>query len=229
MGDIHGMYDELMLLINSSGFDPAVDTLVALGDYIDRGNDSRKVIEFFMDLKAHHGSNVTLLKGNHEDMCVKARRGSAISTMAASLEWMNNGGDTTLQSFGVRIPGKVLSFLKQLPYYAETEQYIFVHAGVDPFLPLAEMKPDDLMWSSSHLPHCSGKMVIVGHAIRDVVTYVPWANTLYIDTGACNATIGRNGRLSMVDLTNNVVHFVTTGGSNPGTYAAEELHFSQQQ
>jgi serine/threonine protein phosphatase 1 len=158
IGDIHGMYDELMLLLNSSGYDPDTDALVVLGDYIDRGPKSRSVIEFFMDLKARHGSRVTLLKGNHEDLCLKAHHGDERSRATAERLWMANMGDRTLSSFDNKIPDEVISFLKKMPVYAETEQFIFVHAGVHPSLPLSKMRPADLMWSSSNLSHFSGKI-----------------------------------------------------------------------
>ncbi|MBI5846634.1 MAG: serine/threonine protein phosphatase [Nitrospirae bacterium] len=223
MGDIHGMYDELMLLLNSSGYEPKTDELVVLGDYIDRGPQSRSVIEFFMDLKARHGSRVTLLMGNHEEMCLKAHKGNRDARIAAKFHWLANGGEATLQSFGGELPAGVISFMKKLLLYAETEQYIFVHAGADHSLPLSEADPEDLLWSSSPLPHYSGKMVIVGHAIRDEVSFHARSNTLYIDTGAFQSVWGRTGRLSMVDLVYRKVHWINTGGPDHGTYSVNEL------
>ncbi len=226
IGDIHGMYDELMLLLNSSGYDPETDALVVLGDYIDRGPQSRSVIEFFMDLKARHGSRVTLLRGNHEDLCLKAQSGNGAAGAMAMSNWISNSGDTTLKSFDGSIPAEVIAFMKKMRFYAETEQYIFVHAGVHPSLPLAKVNKIDLLWSSSNLPHYSGKMVIVGHAMRDEVSFDAKSNTLYIDTGAFRGVRGRTGRLSMVDLTNKKVHWVNTGGRNNGTYEARKLTFN---
>ena len=136
---------------------------------------------------------------------------------------MANKGDRTLNSFDHKIPDEVISFLKKMPVYAETEQFIFVHAGVHSSLPLSKMRPADLMWSSSISPHISGKMVVVGHVIRDEVTYYPRENTLYIDTGAFRGVQGSAGRLSMVDLTNSIVHWVNTGGHNAGTYETRKL------
>ena len=223
ISDIHGMYNELMLLLKASSYNPAEDRLAVLGDYIDRGYYSRNVIEFFMDLKGKHGPRVTLLKGNHEDLCLKAHFGDERNRQTAVRLWMANMGDRTLASFNNKIPDEVLSFLKKMRVYAETEQFIFVHAGVHPSLPLSKMRPADLMWSGSSAPHSSGKMVVVGHAIRDDVTYYPKENTLYIDTGAFQSVQGRTGKLSMVDLTNSVVHWVNTGGSNDGTYEVKGL------
>ena len=226
MSDIHGMYHELMTLLKSIAFDPQADTLVVLGDYIDRGNYSRSVIEFFMRLKSAYPSRVTLLKGNHEDLCLQAQQGDEVACATATLMWMANGGNTTLNSFSGTIPPDVVSFLEDMPSYAETEQYIFVHAGVHPSLPLKEMNPQHILWSSSHLPHCSGKMVIVGHVIRDEVTYSPKGNTLYIDTGAFRAISGASGKLSLVDLTNKKVHWVNAGGLSPGTYEVKDLYLA---
>lgn len=223
LGDIHGMYNELRLLLGAACYDPSADDLIVLGDYIDRGSHSRSVLEYLMELKARYPARVHLLKGNHEDMFLKTKQEDEVEGAAAILLWFANGGNATLASFDGIVPPEVISFIEAMPFYLETEQYIFVHAGVDPFLPLAEMKTEDLLWSSSHLPHCSGKLVVVGHAICDTVTYLPWAHTLYIDTGACKATMGGNGRLSLVDLTNNIVHWVNTGGFDPGIYTVNEL------
>ena len=226
LSDIHGMYHELVKLLSAACFDLHTDTMVVLGDYIDRGYYSRNVIELFMDLKTKDSARVTLLKGNHEDLCLKAHLGDERSRATAERLWMANMGDRTLASFDNKIPDDVILFLKKMRVYKETEKFIFVHAGVHPSLPLSKMRPVDLMWSSSNLPHISGKMIVVGHALRDEVTYYPRENTLYIDTGAFQGVQGRAGRLSMVDLTNSVVHWVNTGGRNGGTYETKELTFN---
>jgi len=103
------------------------DTLYLLGDYIDRGPDSKGVFDVIMDLQTK-GYQVHCLMGNHEDMLIRSFQ----SEMTAD-SWIMAGGDATLQSFGVEhwtdIPQKYIDFIKNLQYYFELDDYLLVHAG----------------------------------------------------------------------------------------------------
>ena len=211
ISDIHGMYREMVSLFSSVGFDPAKDTLTVLGDYIDRGDRSREVVEYFMDLKSRYGSSITLLLGNHEDLCLKAHRDEWGLGSRAGTIWLSNGGFETLKSYEGTIPPAALAFMESLLLFTETDKYIFVHAGVHPDLPPGECNPQDMLWSRSPKPHYSGKMIVSGHSVCDTVTYNGQANTLCIDTGACKGAIGGHGKLSLVDLTSGIYYWVETG------------------
>ena len=217
LSDVHGMYLSLVSLLKTVRYSPAEDELICLGDYIDRGPDSRRVVEFFQKLKKDNGERVKLLKGNHEDICVKAHNGGSINGVKAKIMWSYNGGDATLKSWGGTMPANVLRFIETLPLYHESNETIFVHGGVKPGLTLDKTDPYDLLWCRDPKPHFSGKLVVVGHSIQpDGVTFDAKANTLLVDTGACGVVFGVPGRLSLVDMTNNQVHYLRTNTGRIG-------------
>lgn len=204
-------------MLQAVRYEPSVDDLICLGDYIDRGPDSKQVVEFFMELKERHGPRVTLLKGNHEDMCLQAYKGGTINEHDAGSMWRLNGSEATLASWGGTVPREALRFMESLLPYHESKNMIFVHGGVVPELPLEKTDPEDLLWSRNAAPHYSGKIVVVGHTVQlEGVTFDAKTNTLSIDTGAFFATLGMPGRLSIVDLTNRMVHFIRTDTGKTG-------------
>jgi serine/threonine protein phosphatase 1 len=130
VGDIHGRLDRLDRVL---GRIPKGRPLVFLGDYIDRGPDSRGVVERLMQ-REEEGPCV-LLCGNHEDMLLDALSGAY---PGAEDDWLLNGGDATLRSYGATgvrhltelIPEAHVRFYRRLREHWETEQYVFVHAGI---------------------------------------------------------------------------------------------------
>lgn len=159
IGDIHGSLNELKTLhhrlIREADLVP-YDTLVFVGDYIDRGPDSRGVIEYLIDLSRHQ--NCVFLMGNHEDMLlwylnIQHSGVSRVSMQSAEYGayWLPNGGGTTLKSYGIDdvlefsrscenprermveiIGEKHIEFLKGLQYFYIEDSNLFVHAGVSP-------------------------------------------------------------------------------------------------
>ena len=147
--DVHGCVATLKLMVEQQIKPEKTDRVIFLGDYIDRGPDSKGVIDFIMQLQAE-GYNITALKGNHEDFCVKAweadkNRKSFIGARTKShlqQDWEALGGKKTLESFGAirpsEIPEKYIRWMESLEYFVETEKFIAVHAGLnfnldDPF------------------------------------------------------------------------------------------------
>ena len=169
IGDIHGCLDQLQRLMELVTINPERDTLVFIGDYIDRGPDSRGVVDYVLDLKERMGNTVCLL-GNHEHML----RDYLTDGPCGGL-YLSNGGDATFASYGIsaerddaatRIPESHLEFFRSLPTYYETEEYIFVHAGMKPGIPLEEQQNNDLLWirySFINSDHDFGKIVVFGH------------------------------------------------------------------
>lgn len=163
IGDIHGCSTALANLMDAIQPTP-LDTLVFLGDYIDRGPDSRGVIQQVIDLGER--CQVVPLLGNHEEMLLAVLEGKDNLRY-----WLKFGGQDTLDSYGAgadvkRIPPEHIEFIKRCGNYYETVSHIFVHAFYDPDLPLHQQKWDGLRWSSlpsNPKPHCSGKVVIIGH------------------------------------------------------------------
>ena len=148
--DIHGCSITLKALIEEQIKPSRQDTLYFLGDYIDRGPDSKGVIDQIIHLK-RDGYKVRTLKGNHEDFLVRTfdnesvRRNFLGITYQNKLqkEWFRYGGRETLKSFKVSdvhdIPEEYIQWIRELEYFIKLDHYILVHAGLnfgldDPFL-----------------------------------------------------------------------------------------------
>ena len=162
IGDIHGCQTALLTLLRAIDLRPS-DTLVTLGDYVDRGPDSAAVLETLSNLVSQ--CHLVPLIGNHEIMMVKA-----MESRRSHEFWVQSGGNATLASYGGRlanIPQHHLVFLNHCVRYFEADKNFFVHACFDPNLPLAEQPEELLFWT--HIfefppePHCSGKRAVVGH------------------------------------------------------------------
>ncbi len=188
VGDIHGMAGNLEKLLSRIPVDFERDLLVFLGDYIDRGPYSREVIELLLDI-SRKTDNVVFLKGNHEQMLMDFLNG------ADPVIYFWNGGRSTIESYGfeelpggrynVFIPEGHINFFSHLPVYLETENYIFVHAGLRPGVPLHNQTEEDLLWIRHEFIYSNedfGKKVIFGHT----PFYSPFVmdNKIGIDTGA---------------------------------------------
>ena len=147
--DIHGCAATLQMLLEQQIKPDKSDRLIFLGDYIDRGPDSKGVIDVIMKLQ-EEGYTVSPLKGNHEESCVKAwqadkerKRFLGMKTKTfQQKEWEAFGGKQTLQSFGVKwaseIPEKYIRWLDALEYFVADDKFVAVHAGLnftedDPF------------------------------------------------------------------------------------------------
>jgi serine/threonine protein phosphatase 1 len=164
IGDIHGCSAALDALLAVIRPRPD-DLIVTLGDYINRGPNSKGVIERLIDLS--HQCRLVPLLGNHEEMLFEALADSYPLHC-----FLGVGGDDTLDSYG---PGRKLSiipddhtkFLRSCLDYHETDSHIFVHASYEPYLPMDEQTALILRWeplrNAIPEPHASGKTVIAGH------------------------------------------------------------------
>lgn len=166
IGDIHGCLaalDALLEVIEPQGD----DQMIVLGDFVDRGPDSRGVIERLFELRSR--VRLLVLMGNHEEMLLLARDDEL--ELAA---WLEFGGAQTLASYGVShprdLPKEHVGFLRSNLDFVETERHLFVHANYLPDLPLEEQPADALRWESLWqrvpAPHASGKTAIVGHTAQ---------------------------------------------------------------
>ncbi len=205
IGDIHGCLDKVVRLIDKLNYDPAADRLIFLGDYIDRGPDSKGVIDLMLTLRRDNASNIFLM-GNHEDnflTYIQACRSPAGASYWLKEPFFAGGGIATLQSYCPHmrgpyeahlietVPPDHLSFLTELQLYWTDEEYIAVHAGVRPGIPLKQQYENDLLRIRApflHTPHGLGKCVVFGHTpfpdiLRD-------NDKVGIDTGACYERMG---------------------------------------
>lgn len=167
IADLHGRFDLLQAalsnIVQHAGARPF--KIVTLGDYVDRGPQSREVIAGLMSAQAA-GTNLICLKGNHEYIMQRALTwtwlASASRTRCLSW-WKHNGGDFTLASYGNKVPPDHLRWIKKLPTLHVDKYRIFVHAGVDANKPLDEQTDEFLLW------HRYPEGVDIGHGKRHVV------------------------------------------------------------
>jgi serine/threonine protein phosphatase 1 len=186
IGDIHGSYAQLQDLMQKIPIDFTNDTLVFIGDYIDRGPGSVEVVDYLIDLKKRV-PEIIFLKGNHEDMLLKYLDGTDRFT------YLLNGGQNTLDSYLNRadqsdsfpISAAHIDFFKSLRLYYETEEYIFVHAGLRPKVPLESQHAEDILWIRDKFINSKykfGKPVVFGHTPLEKPLVDN--NKIGIDTGA---------------------------------------------
>jgi serine/threonine protein phosphatase 1 len=162
IGDIHGCAQALEALLNAIDL-RSDDLLVTLGDYVDRGPDSKAVIDLLIGVQKK--CQLVPLLGNHELMLL-----SVVDEEADSTFWLTFGGRQTLNSYGgdlEHIPDEHLEFLRQCVPFHETEKFIFVHANYAAHSPLDAQPERLLFWEHLSVttppPHTSGKTVFVGH------------------------------------------------------------------
>ena len=180
IGDIHGEIKKLNSLLKKLNLTES-DTIVFLGDYIDRGKNSKEVIERLIELSEN--INCIFLKGNHEQMFLKMVKTKSETEVAS---WLLNGGAATLDNYGDLIEMLTLhgEFLKSLQPYYLTEKYLFVHAGINPNKALAKQTEDDLLWIRDGFigkKHNLKQKIIFGHTSF----YEPYTedDKIGIDTG----------------------------------------------
>jgi len=232
VGDIHGRADLLALLLDQIKADAAASvgakkkTIVFVGDYIDRGPESRRVVDLLRGALPT-GFDARFLKGNHEEMLLKFLEYPSV------LEgWRINGGAATLESYGVDVtelrrdaakpeawqnallaalPEQHRRFFENLELSASFGDYLFVHAGVRPGVPIDKQNPKDLLWIREEFLRSEkdfGKVVVHGHTPKDAPEMR--ANRIGIDTGAYF-----NNRLTALRLQDSSRRFLKAEGSLP--------------
>ncbi len=189
VGDIHGCLDQLERLLDKVQPDLEKDILLFIGDYIDRGPDSRRVVEYVLGLQQKYPlEHVVCLKGNHEAMFLNFLQGREREL------FLFNGGLGTLRDYWgnnwesareLILPPEHDRFYQELQTIYETPDYIFVHAGLKPGVPSAEQQEKDLLWIRGEFITSMedfGRLVIFGHTPFKAPLVMP--NKIGIDTGA---------------------------------------------
>lgn len=207
IGDIHGradlLHDLLRLIEADKARRPDLGiVLVTLGDYVDRGPDSRRVIDILAALAAQGGERMVVLKGNHEEALLEFLRDPGTGAT-----WAEHGGRETLLSYGVtppagrgdveswaqardafaeKLPERHLKFIQGLQLFATLGDYVFVHAGVRSGTPLDQQDERDLLWIRQEFlsgPAWSEAAVVVhGHTPKPEPIEGP--GRIGVDTGA---------------------------------------------
>ena len=199
IGDIHGELDKLNLLLD--WVSPTEDDqLVFLGDYIDRGKSSCGVIERLLSFRQGFPTTI-FLRGNHEQMLLDALEEEKGKTHTAPSEkkglrlynsklemFLGNGGKETLHSYGVirlqDIPEDHIDFMASTTSWWVYENFIFVHAGLEPNVPLEKQDQFTLLWARNSRPGKNGKIHVVGHTPTPNGEPCFEAGLYSLDTGA---------------------------------------------
>ncbi len=168
LSDIHGCLDKLERLVtrcmDDAGAEPA--TFAFLGDFVDRGPDSRGVLQFVVGMESRRPGQVICLAGNHEDMAL-----NAIDHPDEAGPWIaRNGGDKMLRSYGVAAPAELpadhVAWLRALKTHHDDGLRFFVHAGIDPAKPLDRQDRHDMLWMREPFlsdPRDHGRFIVHGH------------------------------------------------------------------
>ena len=196
IGDIHGCRDKLARLLSQLPYERERDLLIFLGDYINRGPESREVIALLCALQKSGGHLITLM-GNHEYLLLEYQKSGdpALIPLLRSMQI-----DATLDSYGLKdlhrlhglagLPEAHRQFLAGLRYFYQTDTHIFVHAGLYPGLPLDRQDPSaltevrDVFLASDY---DFGKVVVFGHSTFQ--TPLVTQTKIGIDTGAVNGNL----------------------------------------
>lgn len=194
IGDIHGCSKTLTILLkrldNAYGDER---TYVFLGDYIDRGPDSKGVIDILLTFSESH--ECIFLRGNHDAMLLMAYPNHL-------LDWFDNGGAETMESYqhgdsSIEIPQEHLRFFVNTQLYYDTSNWFFVHGGLPPYLTIKEAIVDEslyssFLWRRDHLSEEDNvweKTVVFGHT--PARTPITGKNMIGIDTGCVYEHFGK--------------------------------------
>lgn len=204
ISDIHGQFDEFQLLLQIAEFDAQQDQLILMGDYIDRGPKSQQVVTLAQQLEQQ---GAIVLCGNHEAIM---QRAYAVNDERAWYHWVDIcGGDATLASYNINPSDtspykkrrtaaidRTLQWIQTLPLYYETDQAIFVHAGVDNSGNLHTMSKRTLLWSREEFYryYHGDKLIVFGHTTTPRLHQDPYNSDVYIGN---NHIIGIDGASSL--------------------------------
>lgn len=206
IGDIHGCLDELNELIDKI-MNKNPDKVIFLGDYVDRGPDSRGVIERLIQFKKEFDGAI-FIKGNHDAIMF-----SALTSYIDRQFWLQIGGDVVIEQYETYpdIPEEHYNFLKNLKYFYDDGTHLFVHAGIpcEKSFDIKNPSKDDLetmMWArEDFLPyeHALDRIVVHGHSISKEPRM--FLRKIGVDTG-CYA----NGTLTALEIDGDSYDFIQT-------------------
>jgi serine/threonine protein phosphatase 1 len=205
IGDIHGCFDSFRDLVENKIEIRKSDKLVLMGDYIDRGDQSKEVVDYIIRLE-RNGFDIIPLIGNHESMLL-----DALDDDDLLLNWIHNGAFETLKSFGIKtlkdLDQVYIDFFKRLRFYYSFENYFFVHAGFNDEIANPFIDKYQMIWARREKytnPVFKDKIIIHGHSpiteslcrqsIKDN------KNVINIDTGCVYTDEPGYGRLSSIEL-----------------------------
>lgn len=212
VSDIHGEFVKFKQALTKIKFSKS-DTLFILGDMIDRGFDSKGVLDLIIRM-LDDGYNVNCILGNHEKMFVEAR-----NDFSTHMKWLKNGGDQTLASFLTsnleNVPEHYFDFINSLPTYIEYDKFILVHAGINMKLENPFEDQHSMLWLRDWEKYfdeqwLSGRTIIHGHTpqIQHDIEYqiLNKKGVIGIDNGSFLSKDGFGG-ICILQLDNMSIHF----------------------
>ncbi len=215
ISDIHGCNRTFNELLKKIKFNKN-DVLYLLGDYIDRGPDSKGVIDTILNF-SKNGFQINCLKGNHEEQILKAKK-----DRDAYLDWQYWGGKQTMSSFGTddihQIPKKYWDFFENLEYYFETDNYILAHAGLNFEMENPLEGKYSMMWirdwyNEINYQWLENRIIIHGHTPTDTLNIqqaylqLNEVQILNIDNGCFYKISHGRGKLCAFDMSNRLLYF----------------------
>lgn len=221
VADIHGCNRTFQKGLQTIGFTKS-DTLVICGDFIDRGKDTKGLLDFIINL-IKEGYNIIPLIGNHEVFALEAAK-----NLECYKVWMNNGGIQTLQSYRFNriendwwkfqnaIPDEHWNFMDNLKTVHEMDDYVFVHAGLNFYTsnPITDSNEHDMLWERGiagfNHKKIGGRTLITGHTpqTKDSILYMIDNSKLWgIDRGCCYLS-SNYGHLCFVNLDTKECRFI---------------------
>jgi len=196
IGDIHGCDVALETLLRALAI-AADDTVIVLGDAVDRGPRTKDVVDRLLQLAGE--CRLTFIRGNHEEMLLDAQTDESVVEA-----WLRYGGSATLASYGgdpENIPVEHLEFFRSAVNFVESERNIFLHANLERGIPLDRQSAEWLRWThltGFEIPHESGKRIVCGHTPQKSGYPLEFPGWICIDTFACGT-----GWLTCLDVTTN--------------------------
>ncbi|MBU2325875.1 MAG: serine/threonine protein phosphatase [Alphaproteobacteria bacterium] len=218
IGDIHGSLPALELLLSKIEALPQVPSVICVGDYLDRGEQSAQVLDWLQRLCRDFGDGFVCLRGNHEQMCLDFLE----NPEEQGEFWLRHGGLQTLASYGIaRVPGltsyrevrdrlaeamgpDLINWIATRPLSWQSGNVVVVHAGMDPALSLAQQRDSVLTWGHPDfemVPRRDGLWVVHGHTVVPEPSVS--AGRIAIDTGAY-----ATGRLTAAHVSRDGVTFL---------------------
>jgi serine/threonine protein phosphatase 1 len=198
VGDIHGCSRTLRKLVSEIIGIRKSDRIYFVGDYIDRGNDSKGVIDFLLELRESR-YRIFTIRGNHEQMLLESENGSEAFSL-----WLGNGGNETLKSFNAGSVSELdpvyIDFFSGTKYYIRTEDFLVVHAGLNFFSADPLDDTDSMLWIRNFPvdeTYLGGKLLIHGHtpAKREIILSQEFKGSFNIDGGCVYRYIEGMGNL----------------------------------
>jgi len=206
IGDVHGCALTLKILLEKINIEKQ-DEIYFLGDYIDRGNSSKEVVDFIVGLR-NENYKINTLRGNHEQLFIDSDK-----SFNDFENWIMNGGITTLENFGIsrfnELSDEYKAFFYETKFYFETKDFIFVHAGLN--FQIQQLFEDTftMLWIRNmkvDKKRIGNKVIIHGHTptplqvVKKNLTLIHKTGALNIDTGCVLKDYHGYGYLSALEV-----------------------------